>query len=205
MNQAKASLAQAYAKLGKAKPLLVRARAVLDSRKNLAKRRAVGQKTLEAARRAFEQRQEEIARNEKSAATAETILRKAEINLASVDLVSPIAGTVIAKNAEAGKKVDATTAGPLFLVTADPNFVKITVAADKGVTEALRLGEPVSFTADVAPGHMFGGEVTQISLAPHSREGAEKYDVVLTVSNPDFLLKPGSSMQIRLMLGKPPS
>jgi RND family efflux transporter MFP subunit len=205
VDQAKASLAQAYAKLGKAKPLLIRARAALDRLKNLAKRRPVGQKTLKAARKAFEQRQEQIVRNEKSAVTAATILRSAEINLASVDLVSPIAGTVIAKNAEAGKNVDATTAEPLFLVTADPNFVKITVSADKGVAEAMKLGEPVSFTADVAPGHMFGGEVTQISLAPHSREGAEKYDVVLTVSNPDFLLKPGSSMQIRSMLGKPPS
>ena len=99
-----------------------------------------------------------------------------------------------------GKQVGVGMTEPLFLVAADLQVVKVTVAVDRRFAEALRPGDSISFTADLAPSHLFPGKVTEISLASLSTDGTEKYDLVISAANPSALLRPGMSTTIRITL-----
>ena len=67
-----------------------------------AKRRAITRKALDNSRKAYEQAQTQIKRDEATVAQLETALHAAEINLGDTDIVSPIDGTVVSRNVEDG-------------------------------------------------------------------------------------------------------
>lgn len=198
--RAKAGLADANGRLEAARSLLARAQAALERRRKLQKGGAAVPKALEPARQSVEERGRQVARDEAGSAAAAALLRAAEKDLDETAITSPVAGVVISKQAEPGKKVEAAAAEPLFTLARNLDIVKVTASLGKAAAEALKPGESVAFIADAAPGRVFRGEVRQISLAPHSAEPIEKYEVVLTVNNSDYLLKPGSSTQIQLSI-----
>lgn len=205
VEQAKAALTQANNRFEKAKPQLAQAQAAFERSSRLARDGARAHHAVETARRALERIQTQIAREDADADLARAALRAAETSFADATVVSPIRGVVIAKDAEAGKKVDTARLEPLFLVAADIQVVKITMAVERRVADELKTGDEVSFSLDFAPGHLFQGKVTQISLEPPSTDGVEKCELVLTSSNHGFLLKPGMSTNIRMTLGGAPS
>ncbi len=198
--QAKAALGQANGRLEIAKTQLARAQAAFERSQRLAQRGASALRAVDAARKALEQRQAQVARDQANAEGAKAALSAAEINLSHTAIVSPIAGTVIVRSAEVGKQVGVGMIESLFLVAADLQIVKVTVAVDRRVAEALKPGDCISFTTDLAPSHLFQGKVTQISLASQSTDGAEKYDLVISAANPSSLLRPGISTPILITL-----
>ena len=140
--------------------------------------------------------------DETSVAIAKAALRAAEINLEHTDIIAPIDGTVVSRTAEVAKEVTIGKTEPLFIVVADLGVVIITVRVDQGVADGVRPGDNVSFRVELLPDHSFHGVVTQISLAPRTIDGAANYDLVITASNPDFLLRPDMSTTIRITLGR---
>jgi heavy metal translocating P-type ATPase/RND family efflux transporter MFP subunit len=158
---------------------------------------------LSSARARTPAERSRIAHAEANVEAAKGRLREAESRLAAAVIASPVAGEIIARNAEVGMTV--STGQPLFVVDPDVDVVRIALTVDRRVAETLKPGDPVSFTADLAPGHVFQGKVTQVAVASNSGGGVEKYDLVLTAANDDFLLKPGVSIEIQMMQGGAPS
>jgi heavy metal translocating P-type ATPase/RND family efflux transporter MFP subunit len=201
IERSKAALELGNGGLEKAKAQLALALAIYDRNQNLAKRGAVTAKALQVSQRAAEQRKAQVVREEASVALIKAALRAAEINLEHTDIFSPTNGTVVSRTAEVGKEVIIGKTEPLFVLAADLSVVKITLRVDEGVADAVRPGDKVSFSVDVLPDRSFHGEVAQISQAPRTIDGSANYDLVITASNPDFLLEPDMSTTIRMAIG----
>jgi len=189
-----ADLASARGRLERAKAQLARAQATDERNKSAPKRNAA----LSKPRRALERAKAEVARAQESVAPAEAALEAARRDLRHTSLISPIDGTVVARNVVPGQTVVAGGNKPLFLVAADPRVAKIDVGVDAGAARLLQLGDRVSFSVEPERGLSFDGEVTQISFTRKAPESAGKYAIVITAANPDLELAPGMSMTIRI-------
>ena len=127
VDQAKADLAAAEVSSSK------RTKRISSRRKQpssaMKPRRSAGplpEKRLTNSRKAYEQAQTQIKRDEATVAQLETALHAAEINLGDTEIVSPIDGTVVSRNVEVGQTVAAgSETPPLFLVAADLTVIHV--------------------------------------------------------------------------------
>jgi HlyD family secretion protein len=63
-------------------------------------------------------------------------------------------------------------------------------------------GKPATFTVEAFPNHVFQGRVTQVRQAPQTVQNVVTYDVVISVPNPDLLLKPGMTATVRIIVDR---
>jgi len=101
-------------------------------------------------------------------------------------ILSPMAGTVVEKNAFEGMYVDE---GTLLYAIADLSMVWIHLEGYESDFAWLQVGQRVRFTVQAIPGRVFQGVVTFIDpfLNPETRTA----EVRVEAPNPDMLLKPG--------------
>ena len=116
LDQSRADLAAAEARLETDKADLAQAKAAFENQEVLAKRRASSRKALDKSRKAFERAQTQTKRDEARVALLQAALHAAEINLNYTDIVSPIDGTVVSRNIETGQTVAAGSETPLFVI-----------------------------------------------------------------------------------------
>jgi heavy metal translocating P-type ATPase/RND family efflux transporter MFP subunit len=192
-------LSLANGRLEKSRVHLARARGKYERNQSLFKRKAIALSALKVSQNALEQMRAEVADAEAAAALAQAALAAAQSNLEHTSIVSPIAGTVVARNVTVGQAVVAAQTEPLFRVAADPGTLKINVTADSRVAYALRLGDAVSVSLETDLSHPFVGRLTQISLNPKPSEADANYDVVITTTNRNLRLRPGMTTTIRIM------
>ena len=93
--------------LKRTRPILTRRKRSLSAYQIRAKRRALSRATLDKSRKAYEEAQTQMKRDEATVAQLEAALHAAEINLGYTDIVSPIDGTVVSRNVELGQTVAA--------------------------------------------------------------------------------------------------
>ena len=108
VDQRRADLAAAEARLEKDKADLAQAKAAFESHEAVAKRPAISRsKAIAKSRKAFEKAQTQTKRDETRVAELHATLHAAETNLSYTDIVSPIDGTVVSRNIELGQTVAA--------------------------------------------------------------------------------------------------
>lgn len=201
MDQAKADLAEAETRLENDKVNLVQAQTAFERNEALAKRRAVSRKSLIKSRKTFERAQSQMKRGEATVARLQAAFRAAEIDLASTNIVSPIDGTVIARNVEVGQTAaTGSKTLPLFLVAADLTVIHIDANVGGTDINKIKQGAKVSFTVELFPNRPFAGEVIQIGPSPRIIQKVTAYDVVIRAPNPDLLLKPGMMATIGIVI-----
>jgi HlyD family secretion protein len=127
-------------------------------------------------------------------------LKAAQINLDYTNIVSPVDGTVVSRNVTAGQTVAASFQTPtLFLIATDLTKMQVdTNVSESDIAGAVE-GASASFTVDAFPKVRFQGRVAQVRQAPVSVQNVITYDVVVTVDNPDLLLKPGMTATARIV------
>jgi HlyD family secretion protein len=127
-------------------------------------------------------------------------LKAAQINLDYTNIVSPVDGTVVSRNVTAGQTVAASLQTPtLFLIATDLTKMQVdTNVSESDIAGAVE-GAIASFTVDAFPKRTFQGRVAQVRQAPVSVQNVITYDVVITVDNPDLLLKPGMTATARIV------
>ena len=127
-------------------------------------------------------------------------LKAAQINLEYTNIVSPVDGTVVSRNVTAGQTVAASFQTPtLFLIATDLTKMQVdTNVSESDIAGAVE-GANASFTVDAFPKRTFQGRVAQVRQAPVSVQNVITYDVVITVDNPDLLLKPGMTATARIV------
>ena len=201
MDQAKADLAEAETRLENDKVNLAQAQAAFERNEALAKRRAISRKALNKSRKTFERAQSQMKRGEATVAQLQTVLHAAEINLGDTGIVSPIDGTVIARNVEVGQTAAAgSKTPPLFLVAADLTVIHIDANVGETDISKVKQGAKVSFTVEAFPNRPFAGEVIQIGPSSRIIQNVAAYDVVIRAPNPDLLLKPGMMATIGIVI-----
>jgi HlyD family secretion protein len=133
-------------------------------------------------------------------------LKAAQINLRYTDIVSPVEGTVVSRNVTAGQTVAASFQTPtLFLIAADLTKMQVDTNVSESDIGGAVVGADASFTVDAFPRQTFHGRVTQVRQAPVSVQNVITYDAVITVDNPDLLLKPGMTATARIVTGQAPN
>jgi cytochrome o ubiquinol oxidase subunit IV len=200
VDQSKADLQASEARLEKDKADLAQAKAAFESHEALAKRPAISRKAIDKSRKAFERAQTQTKRDETRVAELQAVLHAAETNLSYTDIVSPIDGTVVSRNAEMGQTVAADSTPPLFVIAADLPLTHIDAIISEKDSGEVKPGDKVTFTVEAFPNRTFSGEVTQIRPSRQIDEHASTTDVVISAPNPDRLLKPGMAATIRIVI-----
>ena len=120
------------------------------------------------------------------------LVSTAKVNLGYTNIVSPVDGTVVARNVTVGQTVAASFQTPtLFLIATDLTRMQVDTNVSESDIGAIKEGDPDDFTVEAFPGRIFQGNVVQVRQAPQVIQNVVTYDAVLGVSNPQFLLKPG--------------
>lgn len=153
-------------------------------------------------------RQEDITRARARLDQVRQSLAIAKTRLNYATLTSPISGTVLSENVEAGEYVV-----PGVPVVTVGDLVNTWLRAYVNETDLgrIKLGQRVCVTTDTYPGKAYAGELSFISSAaeftPKNVQTAEErvklvYRVKIDIPNPDLELKPGMPADADIWLGE---
>jgi HlyD family secretion protein len=130
-------------------------------------------------------------------------LLKAETDLERTLIRSPIDGTVIDRVVEVGQTISASLQSPtLFAIAHDLREMQIKVSVDEADVGRIQEGQRVRFMVDAYPDQTFTGEVLQIRQNPIVVQFVVTYTVVVSAPNPDLLLRPGMTVNARIVLAE---
>jgi len=133
--------------------------------------------------------------------SAQASLKRAGTNLNYATIVSPIDGVIISRNVDVGQTVAASLQAPtLFTIARDLAEMQIKTSIDEADIGAIREGQDVLFTVDAYPDLTFEGRVKQIRLSPEIIQNVVTYNVIIEVSNPELLLKPGMTANVTILV-----
>jgi HlyD family secretion protein len=129
--------------------------------------------------------------------SAEVNLRRAKRNLKYAFITSPISGTVIQRNVEAGQTVAASLQAPtLFIIAENLSKMEIHAQVDESDIGQIRDGQKVRFDVTSYPDQKFTGIVRQIRLQPEVVSNVVNYTVVIDADNEQNLLLPGMTANV---------
>ncbi|HVA84279.1 MAG TPA: efflux RND transporter periplasmic adaptor subunit [Candidatus Binataceae bacterium] len=200
VEQARANLANAQAQLKKDQAALVYDR--LEYQRNLAlvKENVVSQDTVDSARSTADQAAAQVELDRANIQQQQAALHAAQVNLGYTDIISPVDGTVVLRNVDVGQTVAASFQTPtLFLIAQDLTRMQVDASVSESDVGPVRIGQPAEFTVDAFPHHPFPASVSQVRQAPITVQNVVTYDVVLSVSNPELLLKPGMTANAKIV------
>jgi HlyD family secretion protein len=152
---------------------------------------------------AAQQAQAEVELTRASLRQQQAALKAAQINLDYANIVSPVSGTVVARNVDVGQTVAASFQTPtLFLIAKDLTQMQVDASVSESDIGDVRLGQIALFTVDAFPQRQFKGTVTQVRQAPITVQNVVTYDVVVGITNPELLLKPGMTANLTVVTAR---
>jgi HlyD family secretion protein len=130
----------------------------------------------------------------------EAALASARVDLTRTAIVAPVDGVVISRQVDAGQTVAASLNTPtLFTIAQDLREMQVEVAIDESDISKIKLGQRVTFTVDAFPTRTFEGKVAQIRKAAQTVQNVVTYTVVVATDNPNLLLVPGMTANVRIV------
>ena len=203
VNQDKATLEVAKAQLEKDKANLVYAKLNYERNRWLAERDSVAKDTADLAKNTNDQAQAQIGLDQATIDQRQAELDAANVNLGYTDIVSPVDGTVVSRNVTQGQTVAASFQTPtLFLIASDLAKMEVDTNVSESDIGGIKEGNKASFTVDAFPKRVFEGTVTQVRQSPQTVQNVVTFDVVVSVDNSDFALKPGMTASTRIVFDK---
>lgn len=200
VEQARANVANAHAQLKKDEAILAYDRVEYQRNLALRKENVVSQDALDSARSTAASAAAQVELDHAAVRQQEASLHSAEVNLGYTDIISPVDGTVVSRNVDVGQTVAASFQTPtLFLIAQDLTRMQVDASVSESDVGPVRIGQRAEFTVDAFPHHPFIATVTQVRQAPITVQNVVTYDVVLSVSNPELLLKPGMTANARII------
>jgi HlyD family secretion protein len=192
-------LAAAKSQLAKDQANLVYARISHQRADLLWTEDSISHDAVDAALNAYNQALAQVRLDTAQVADETAVLRAGKINLNYTNIISPVDGTVVSRNVTAGQTVAASFQTPtLFLIATDLTKMQVdTNVSESDIASAVQ-GAHATFTVDAFPKLTFQGVATQVRQAPISVQNVITYDVVITVANPDLLLKPGMTATAKI-------
>lgn len=121
-------------------------------------------------------------------------LDQAETDLRYTTILSPIDGTVIARNIDVGQSVAASfQAATVFTIAQDLTRMQLYAMTDESDTGNIKVGTEVSFQVDAFPTQMFHGRVSAVRLNATTVQNVVTYNTVIDFENPEEKLLPGET------------
>jgi HlyD family secretion protein len=200
VEQARANLAVAKAQLVKDRANLAYAKTTFERDRGLQQRGIVSQAIVDNDESLYGQARGQIALQESTIQAREAELHSAEVNLDYTNIISPVNGTIVSRNVEIGQTVAASFQTPiLFLVATDLNKMQVDTSVSEADIGGVNVGDRATFTVQAFPNRPFEGRVRQVRQAPVTVQNVVTYDVVVSVSNTDGLLRPGMTATTRII------
>lgn len=201
-----ASLTQ-QADLLRVETLLKEARRDFERKQQLMARNYISSAELDKAESAHDtaRAQLEIARAQVKSGQAVIRQREAQraqarIDLGRTQIRSPVDGVVVKRSVDRGQTVAASLQAPeLFVIAQNLTDMQVDTSIDEADVGRVRLGQKASFTVDAFPGRHFEGEVRQIRKAAKVEANVVTYVVVVSAQNPDLILLPGMTANVRIV------
>lgn len=158
------------------------------------------QTTLEAARAQLRVVEAQAANSAALVRQREAALGQARVDLSRTEIRAPVDGIVIKKSVEPGQTVAVSLSAPeMFVIAKNLSDMQVEAAIDEADIGRVALGQEVSFTVDAFPGRKFKGQVKQVRKAAQVVSNVVSYTVVISASNPDFILLPGMTANVRIV------
>jgi HlyD family secretion protein len=133
-------------------------------------------------------------------ASANAQLSSDTTNLAKASIRSPVTGVVLSRQVEPGQTVAASFNTPtLFTIAEDLSAMELEVKVDEADVGQVKQGQTARFTVDAWPGQTFSAVIKRVdvgsnattSTSSSSTSTVVSYNAVLTVQNPNLILRPG--------------
>ena len=129
-------------------------------------------------------------------------LKQAETNLQYTTIISPIDGTVVARNITVGQSVAASLQAPnVFTIAQDLKRMQVYAKTDESDTGSVKVGTDVTFQVDAFPGELLHGRVSTIRLNATTVQNVVTYDTVIDFENPLEKLLPGETAYVTIPTG----
>ena len=150
---------------------------------------------LAQSRAQLEQAQAQVKTTQGSLALAETNLRYCTI-------ISPIDGTVVARNVTVGQSVAASLQAPVvFSIAQDLTRMQLYASTDESDTGNIKIGTEATFQVDAFPSETFRGRVSAIRLNATTVQNVVTYNTVIDFENPAGKLLPGETAYATIPTG----
>jgi len=164
----------------------------------------LGQKVAEvhAAQAQIDKDKAQLQQANAQAQAMQGALNQASTNLRYTTILSPIDGTVVARNIDVGQSVAASLQAPnVFTIAQDLKRMQVYAKTDESDTGNIKVGADVTFQVDAFPGEMFHGRVSAIRLNSTTVQNVVTYDTVIDFDNPDEKLLPGETAYVTIPTG----
>ena len=159
----------------------------------------VAETTIDEMREALDAAKIQQTSAEAQVRQAQGGLEQAQLDLEHTRIESPIEGVVIARQVDAGQTVAASFAAPqLFQIAQDLTKMQVDADIDESEVAKVHAGQVAQFTVDAMPTRMFEAVVRQVRESATNIQNVITYDAVMDVPNPDLLLLPGMTANIRI-------
>jgi HlyD family secretion protein len=200
---ARAALAAARAQLSKDSADLAYKKVSWERDSALFREGAISKDLLDAAHNAYQQASAQVELARATIAQAQANLDDATVNLNYTDIRSPVDGTVVSRNVDVGQTVAASFQTPtLFLIAKDLTRMQVNSNVSESDIGDVRLGQSAKFKVDAFAERDFDGTVTQVRQAPITIQNVVTYDVVVSVENPEMMLKPGMTANVTIVTAR---
>jgi membrane fusion protein (multidrug efflux system) len=204
VNQAKANLAAAKAKVAQQSAAVRNARLTLDRMQALIKDQFVSQQDLDNAQVNFDAATAAMDSLRAQVKQMEVALAQAETNLAYSYIRAPFSGYVAERNLDPGAYVTSATASTStmsrgILSLHDIDTVRVLVEVVEKDIPLVKIGQKAELRAEAYPDRIFEGTVTRIVQALN--RATRTMTVEIDLSNKDRLLKGGMFARVEVMVG----
>jgi len=135
--------------------------------------------------------------------SAQGNLKMAETNLLYTTIVSPVDGTVIARNVTVGQSVAASLQAPnVFTIAQDLTRMQVYAATDESDTGQIHVGQLATFQVDAYPAQTFRGRVSAVRLDAFTVQNVVTYNTIIDFENPEGKLLPGETAYVTIPTGE---
>ncbi len=197
---AHATLANSIAQLGKDTADLAYKKVTYERNLELYKDESVSKDTLDSSYSAWQEDIAQVNLDHANIQQQTANVKAAELNLKYTNIVSPVDGTVVSRNVDVGQTVAASFQTPtLFLIAQDLTKMQVDSNASESDIGYVKEGQKATFRVDAFPDRDFEGVVAQVRQAPITVQNVVTYDVVVSVENPELLLKPGMTANVNIV------
>ena len=203
LDQAQANLANASAQRRKDAATLEYAKVTYGRDVKLINEHVISNDALDSAKSTYGAAAAQIGVDKAVIMQQQAAVSAAKVNLGYTNIISPVDGTVVSRNVDLGQTVAASFQTPtLFLIAQDLTKMQVDTNVSESDVGPVQVGQKAGFTVDAFPDRTFWGEVAQVRQSPITVQNVVTYDVVIAVSNPELLLKPGMTANATIVVAE---
>ncbi len=199
---ARGNLVSAQANLRKLEADRDYARASARRQTELNEQGLLSQDQRDLARSTLAQAEAAVGNGRAQVQAMDGALRQAEANRRYTTILSPMDGTVVARNIAVGQSVAASLQAPnLFTIAQDLKRMQVYAKTDESDTGFIKPGAEATFQVDAFPSETFHGRVSAIRLNATIVQNVVTYDTVIDFENVDERLLPGETAYVTIPTG----